>query len=402
MKYNIKKEYFEKIKSELNENDYKIYIASLDKNETHGMTINFNKLKLSSIDLEYIIKKFNLIEIFKTDKYGYYTYDKELLAKSGVYPGKDPLYYVGLYYIQEPSAAKVLSEISINPTDVILDLCASPGGKSIQALYSLNSEKGGFLVSNEIDRKRVRILNSNIERMGFDNVVIISEDSNDLLNRFENYFDKVLVDAPCSGEGMFRKSEEAINQWSNELVNSCSKIQIKLIEDAYNMLKCGGILIYSTCTFSKEEDENVIDYLINKHSDIELVKMEKNYPFNSIGEGQFFAVLKKNGDECDCFNKPDKTAFNGLNVIRYGIEEWEDVKNDKPTHASTHSEIISFEHTIDLDDIEVYKYLKGETIKKDLEFKGFCKVTYKKLGLGLGKYVDGVLKNHYPKGLRIY
>ena len=398
----IKKEYFEILKKDLSENDYNLYLKCLNEKEKHGMTINFNMLKKSSIDLAYVVKKFNLIEVFKNEKYGYFLYDKEMLAKNDVFPGKDPLYHVGLYYIQEPSAAKVLSNVDFKPSDVVLDLCASPGGKSIQILYSLDSDKGGFLLSNEIDKKRVKILNSNIERMGFDNMAIISEDSQVLVKRFDSYFDKVLVDAPCSGEGMFRKSEDAINQWCIELVKSCSKIQKVLIDDAYSMLKSGGTLIYSTCTFSKEEDEEVIEYMLNKHSDLELLKMEKNYPFNSIGEGQFYAIIKKKGEGESFFNSISKSDLNGLNVIRYGIEEWEDKSIGKNTHASTHSDKFVFDNIVDLDDGEVYKYLKGDVIKKDLDFKGFCKVTYKKLGLGIAKYTNGVLKNHYPKGIRIY
>ena len=399
---NIKKEYLDRMKKDLTLYNYNLYLESLNNAETHGMTINFNKLKDSSIDIDYLIKRFCLTEIFINKDYGYYTYDKYHLAQNGIFPGKDPLYYVGLYYIQEPSAARVLSQIEFKTSDIVLDLCASPGGKSIQVLYSLDSKAGGFLISNEIDKKRVKILNSNIERMGFDNVAILSEDSEILSNRFENYFDKILVDAPCSGEGMFRKSDEAINQWSLELVNSCSKMQKKLIDDAYKMLKSGGTLIYSTCTFSKDEDEEVIDYIIDKYNDLEIVKMEKNYPFNSIGEGQFYAIIKKNDENRDFLNSINKSNLTGLNIIRYGIEEWEDKSIGKNTHATTHNNKFKFKYEIDLNDEEVYRYLKGEVIKKELDFKGFCKVTYKRLGLGLAKYVQGSLKNHYPKGLRIY
>ncbi|MBP3201882.1 MAG: hypothetical protein J6M39_09575 [Lachnospiraceae bacterium] len=398
----LKKEYLDRVRNELSDSEFDLYIKSFSEKETHGMTINFNKLKNSSIDLDYLIDKFDLIEIYKNNDYGYYTYDKEKLKDISVYPGKNPLYHAGLYYIQEPSAASVLSNVTFNPSDVVLDLCASPGGKSIQTLYNLKGDCGGFLVANEIDKKRVKILDSNIERMGFDNFIILSESVDNLLNKFNDYFDKIIVDAPCSGEGMFRKSEDAVNQWSIELIKSCSKTQKKLIESAYHMLKSGGTLIYSTCTFSKEEDEEVIDYILNKYQDLKLVKMEKIYPFNSIGEGQFYAILYKEGNEYNSLVNTNITEFSGLNIVRYGISEWEDEKIKKPTHASTHSDKILFENIVDLNDEEVYKYLKGDIIKKDLGFKGFCKVTYKRLGLGLAKYVDGVIKNHYPKGLRIY
>lgn len=412
----IKKEYLERLKENLSANDYELYLKCLDDKETHGMTINYDKFNKSSIDLDYLIKKFELNKVYENKNFGYYTYNKEKLSENGIYPGKDPLYHVGLYYIQEPSAARVLYDVPFEPSDVVLDLCASPGGKSIEALYSLKKENGGFLVSNEIDHKRVKILNSNIERMGFENVAIVSEESKNLVNRFDQFFDKIIVDAPCSGEGMFRKSEDARLQWSEDLVKSCARIQKTLIEDAYNMLKSGGILIYSTCTFSKEEDEEVVDCLLNKYKDLEVIKVEKNYPFNSIGEGQFYAIIKKKGGGNFKTAAPKIDDFKGLNLIRYGVSKFakdtiyeknkfkSKSSNDdslKLSHESTHVDDMAFENVVDLDDIEVYKYLKGETIKKSLDFNGYCKITYKNLGLGLAKYNNGTLKNHYPKGLRL-
>ncbi len=406
------------MKKLLGKSSFDQYLNSLKLCATHGMTINFHKLRKSSIDLDYLISKFELFEVYKNQNYAYYTYDKEKLADKGIYPGKDPLHHAGLYYIQEPSAAKVLFEVPFEASDVVLDLCASPGGKTIQALYSLNKNEGGFLVSNEIDYKRAKVLNSNIERMGFDNVAITSAKSQELSNCFNDYFDKIIVDAPCSGEGMFRKSEEARKQWSLSLVKSCASIQRTLVDDAYNMLKRDGILIYSTCTFSKEEDEEVVDYLLNKYSDLELIKMEKSYPFNSLGEGQFYSIIKKAGENGYKTIAPKMEDFSGINIIRYGVREYEEenskdnnksrtnkksYKNDlmKPTHESTHTDDIEFDNVVDLDDAEIIKYLKGEVIKKDLSFNGYCKITYKNIGIGLAKYTNGVLKNHYPKGLRL-
>lgn len=407
------------MKSELGSKDFDQYLNCMKLSPTHGMTINFNKLKESNIDLNYVVNKFELREIFKAENYAYFLYDKDKLADKGIYPGKDPLYHAGLYYIQEPSAARVLSEVTFSPSDIVLDLCASPGGKSVQVLYSLNKSAGGFLVSNEIDYKRAKILNSNIERMGFDNMLITSAKSQDLLSNFNDYFDKIIVDAPCSGEGMFRKSEEARRQWSLSLVKSCSNIQKILVDDAYFMLKSGGILIYSTCTFSKEEDDDLVAYLLNRYSDLELIKMEKSYPFNSLGEGQFYAIIKKAGVS-DCkTTAPKLSDLKNINVIRYGVREYEEenqkehsskrqknkktYKNDvmRPTHESTHIKDIRFDNVVDLDDTEINKYLRGEVIKKELSFNGYCKITYKNMGMGLAKYSNGVLKNHYPKGLRL-
>lgn len=402
MAIEFKKEFLERLKSELSEKEYNDYMHSMEQDEKHGLVINLHKLSNSTIDLDYVIDKFSAKLIFQNENYAYITYDKEKLASNSVYPGKDPLYHVGLYYIQEPCASKVLYDVDIKKDDKVLDLCASPGGKTAEILFSLDKEEGGFLVSNEIEYSRAKILSSNVERLGIDNVAVICSDSMNLVDRFVEYFDKVIVDAPCSGEGMFRKSEEARLQWSMKLVEAMSKIQKKLIVDAYNMLKQGGTLIYSTCTFSKEEDEEVVKYLLDSYSDMELVKMEKNYPFNSIGEGQFFAILNKGKKEGKCVNGYfDMRSLKGLNVLRNGTNEFTyEGKIKMPTHASTHVDRIKFDYKVDLDDEEVAKYLRGETLKKDLPFKGYCKITYKNMGLGLAKYANGMLKNHYPKGLR--
>lgn len=402
MAIELKKEFLERLKLELSEKEYNDYLYSMQQNEKHGLVINLHKLSNSTIDLDYIIDKFSAKLIFQNENYAYITYDKEKLASNSVYPGKNPLYHVGLYYIQEPCASKVLYNVDIEKDDIILDLCASPGGKTAEILFSLDKDAGGFLVSNEIDYSRAKVLSSNIERLGIDNVAVVCSDSKNLVDRFAEYFDKVIVDAPCSGEGMFRKSEDARLQWSMKLVESMSKIQKNLVTDAYNMLRPGGTLVYSTCTFSNEEDEEVVQYLLDSYSDMKLIKMEKNYPFNSIGEGQFFAILNK-GTKNDIYVKSnlDMRNLKGLNILRNGTDEFTyEGKIKVPTHASTHIETIKFDNVVDLGDEEVVKYLRGETLKKDLGFKGYCKITYKNLGLGLAKYSNGILKNHYPKGLR--
>lgn len=401
MSFELKKEFIDRMRSELSDADFQLYIKSMEQEVTHGITVNLHKLNKSTIDLDYIINKFKGKLVFKNDNYAYIVYNKNQLSRDGVFPGKDPLYHVGLYYIQEPSASKVLYDVDIKGDELVLDLCASPGGKTAAILFSLKKDYGGFLVSNEIDFSRTKVLSSNIERLGFDNVAITCSDSEKLLNNFGNYFDKVIVDAPCSGEGMFRKSEEARRQWNEKLVMSLSKIQKSLISDAYDMLRTGGILVYSTCTFSREEDEEVIDYTMGQHSDLTLIKMEKNFPFNSIGEGQFYAILKKGNGTNDDKSKFDIKHLDGLNVIRVGVDEFTyENKIKVPTHASTHIDDIPFDNIVELSDEDISKYLKGEAIRMDLAFKGYCKITYKGLGLGLAKYTNGILKNHYPKGLR--
>ena len=400
MKIDLKKEYLDSVKDILGEEYFNKYLNELEKSDTHGLTINNAKLKKSSIDLQYILDRFDAKLVYSNDDFHYIIYDKNVLMKKSIFPGKDALYHAGLYYIQEPSAAEVIYNFDVKEDDIVLDLCASPGGKSIEALYSLKKEAGGFLVSNEVKYERAKILSSNIERMGFDNVAITCEEVNSLTNIFYDFFDKIIVDAPCSGEGMFRKSEEARNQWSRQLVESCANIQKKILTNAYLMLKNGGEMVYSTCTFNRVEDEEVIDYILKEHNDLEIVKMQKIWPFNSLGEGQFYCILKKGGENAMHYSI-NKKKFDGIRLIRYKAVLDEKTKyGSVPSHASTHIDDVVFDNVVELDDDEIEKYLKGESIRKELKFSGFCKITYKNLGVGLAKYANGILKNHYPKGLR--
>ena len=395
----ISTEYLDRMRIDLGK-DFDKYIESLSEKESHGFTINLKKLSKSSIDISYIENLFDTKVIYKNDNFAYLIYDKEELAKKDIFIGKHPLYHAGLFYIQEPSAAEVLYEVNIKENDTVLDLCASPGGKSIEALYNL--DKKGILVSNEIDKKRVKMLLSNIERMGFDNVVVTNNSSADLKDVFSECFDIVIVDAPCSGEGMMRKNMEARKQWSKSLVSSMSKIQKKLLMDAYDMLKIGGTLVYSTCTFSKEEDEENVEFLLKLKNDLKLIKMKKNYPFNHIGEGQFYAIFEKVGEKVDICGIQINDIKSKLNVLRYDVKKEENVRGIMiPNHAATHIDSIDFEYKVELDDLEAKKYLHGDEITKDLNLPNtFVKITYKNLGLGVAKYVNGKLKNHYPKGLR--
>lgn len=404
---NIKKEYLDRMKNYLND-DFEKYLKSLADIETHGLLVNLKKLDKSKLELSDLISLFSAELLFKNDGFAYLQYDKETLMKNGVSVGRHPLYHVGLYYVQEPSAAKPIYEAKINENDAVLDLCASPGGKSIETLCCLNKEKGGFLISNEVESSRVKILLSNIERMGFDNQIVTSEKSEDLANIFHDYFDKVIVDAPCSGEGMFRKSIDARLQWSEGLVKSMAKLQRSLLNDAYSMLKKGGKIIYSTCTFSKEEDENNAMSFLSEHPDMKLEKMEKLLPHLYNGEGQFYAILVKEGEHNSGNSFPSEKLLRDIKLIKYKVDEYDKYdKYDKKSrelvrsHASTHVDDIYFENVYELSEDEVIKYLHGDVIKTDKILpNGYYKMTYKNLGLGLAKNVNSVFKNHYPKGLR--
>jgi NOL1/NOP2/sun family putative RNA methylase len=210
-----------------------------------------------------------------------------------VRPGKHPYHEMGLYYIQEPSAMSAAALLAPKPGMRVLDLCAAPGGKSTQLATYLGDS--GLLVSNEINTQRSRILSQNIERMGIKNAIVTNEDSFVLASHFPGFFNAIQVDAPCSGEGMFRKLPEAIEQWSMENVEICAARQKEILDNAAVMLKPGGTIVYSTCTFSKEENEDVIEYFLEKHPDFTLEEMERFWPHKVDGEGHFVAKLVRRG-----------------------------------------------------------------------------------------------------------
>ncbi len=397
----IKKEYLDHVKEFL-KHDYDRYIKALDEKETHGFILNKKKLAHSSVDVDCVLDMFKGKILLEDEGYHYIVYDKDELTRCGIRLGRHPLHHAGLFYMQEPSAAKVVHEAHIEKSDVVLDLCASPGGKSIMSLCSIDKNEGGFLISNEVDYKRAKVLKSNIERMGFDNVIVTCNTPAELNYKFTNYFDKIIVDAPCSSEGMMRKSMEARRQWSKSLVSSMAATQKKLIDAAYNMLKKGGSIIYSTCTFSREEDEEVVEYVLDRHNDLTLEKEEKLYPFNYPGEGQFYVVLHKAGEDIGRQRMPTIDEMGDINVLQYKVDKCEDRHGIIiPTHASTHVDDIHFDNVYELNEEEVYDYLHGDVIKSKIDIKnGYYKMTYKKLGLGLAKAVGNILKNHYPKGLR--
>ena len=197
-------------------------------------------------------------------------------AKNGFYygaedrPGRHPWHEAGVYYIQEPSAMSVAELAGVQPGERVLDLCAAPGGKSTQLAAAL--EGRGLLVSNEIHPVRAKILASNVERMGIPNAVVTNEPPERLSSHFPAFFDRIVVDAPCSGEGMFRKEEQAVLQWSQENVELCARRQQDILEEAAGMLRPGGVLVYSTCTFAPEEDEESVVRFLLKHPEFSVKK----------------------------------------------------------------------------------------------------------------------------------
>ena len=233
---------------------------------------------------------------------GYY-YDTE------EQPSKHPYYYAGLYYIQEPSAMTPASLLPIEKGDKVLDICAAPGGKSTELGAKLGGE--GLLVSNDISNSRAKALLKNVELFGIRNALVTSEAPNKLVEYFPEYFDKILIDAPCSGEGMFRKSPAIMKNWEQYGVDYYNKLQKEIILFAARMLKPGGYMLYSTCTFSPEENEGTITYLLDEYPEFEVV--------NAIPNEE---VQKELGISYEGFDFGKPEWANGKEELKHCIRLW--------------------------------------------------------------------------------
>ena len=193
----------------------------------------------------------------------------------------------------------VVPYMEIRPFDRCLDLCASPGGKSLQMADRLKTEEGGILLSNEFIMERAKNLSKNVERMGYSHVAVSSCSAEELEAQFPAFFSRILVDAPCSGEGMFRKNPEAIADWSLEKVSQCAGLQRDILGHALGMLREGGLLAYSTCTFSEEENEEMREWILEKHPELRFLGERHLYFHNSVGEGQYFSLFRKEGKDLE-------------------------------------------------------------------------------------------------------
>lgn len=262
--------------------EFDAFLGIYDKPPVKALRFNPRKARRETIDK--LVREWHLAPVpWCSDAY-YYEESDELR------PGLSPYHDAGVYYIQEPSAMITAERAELSSDDLVLDLCAAPGGKSTQA-----AAKAKYLVSNEPILGRARTLSSNIERMGFDNCIVSSAYPDELARVFPEYFDKVIVDAPCSGEGMMRKDETAVAEWSLDNVALCIKRQREILDAAALMVKCGGRLIYSTCTFEYGENEGQIADFLMRHTDFALISSETLYPHRIRGEGHFCAVLKRSG-----------------------------------------------------------------------------------------------------------
>lgn len=297
---------FESRMKKLLGNDFEKYKLSLKDSPVRGFRVNTDK-----ISLEDFMKtnEFSSEKIPYVENGFYLSYDKI---------GSHPFHHAGMIYVQEPGAMAPAECIDISPDWKILDMCAAPGGKSSQLKNKL--DKNGVLVSNEIVPSRCKILTGNIERLGLQNTVTTCLDTDRLAQIFPSTFDMIMVDAPCSGEGMFRKDDVAIDEWSEANVIMCAQRQIKILENASICLKNGGYIVYATCTFSLEENEKTVDEFLSRHEEFEIVPVKQSvkdftcdgicfdgcktenisfarrfYPHISKGEGQFMAVLHHKG-----------------------------------------------------------------------------------------------------------
>lgn len=376
--------------------------------------------------------------------------------------GTHPLHACGAYYIQEPSAMLPAQLLKARPGETVLDLCAAPGGKSAQLAAAMNGQ--GTLVCNEIVPSRAAALSGNLERMGVQNAVAVCADPDTLSQKWARLFDAVLVDAPCSGEGMFRRHPETRQEWDAAAPARCAKRQLRILESAAKMLKAGGRLCYSTCTFSKDENEDVLDAFLESHPEFCPVDFTvligggralasyhgsvRLYPHEARGEGHFAALLQKtdlrNEEEHPAallpagrvFSPPDrqatdafhalwkelsaaeapevKAAFGGLLISAPPLPPLDGLKLYRaglslgrqkgrvfiPDHALALAAPPLAIRSIPLDESNTASYLRGETLPGGNAAGGFWTVSLDGLPLGFVKCSDGQLKNHYPKGLR--
>ena len=309
---NLPIEFEKKMKAFLG-NEWDDFLYSYDNNRFQAL--RFNTLKVQSQEERMRILKTLKISSEKKVSWANEAY----YFDENVRPGKHPYHEMGLYYIQEPSAMSAAALLAPKPGMRVLDLCAAPGGKSTQLATYLGDS--GLLVSNEINTQRSRILSQNIERMGIKNAIVTNEDSFVLASHFPGFFNAIQVDAPCSGEGMFRKLPEAIEQWSMENVAICAARQKEILDNAAVMLKPGGVIVYSTCTFSKEENEDVIEYFLERYPDFTLEEMERFWPHKVDGEGHFVAKLVRRGSvdtdlKADRKTKKNKNSKNRKNETK--------------------------------------------------------------------------------------
>jgi len=423
--------FLQRMKKQLGE-EFSVFLDSLER--PRAVALRFNPLKGEQPAMSFVEQN------VPWEPLGYY-YDPEAR------PGLHVYHEAGVYYLQEASAMAPVALLDPQPGEKVCDLCAAPGGKTTQIAGRMQGE--GFLLCNEINPKRAKILSRNIERMAVPNALVTNEHPEKLEKRFSGFFDRVLVDAPCSGEGMFRKEEAAVTDWSQETVEMCARRQAEILDSAAAMVRPGGRLVYSTCTFAPEEDEGAVAAFLERHPEFapEIIETpwfvpvenggHRMWPHKLLGEGHFAAVLKKTeGEETEIPTQPSiklprewlafakelgiqlpagKPVIFGQNlfwapeempdiqklkVLRPGLELGE-VKKDRfePAHAlALWLKDCGNSESFAPDSEEIKSYMHGDVVPS--QKKGWCLVKAGDYSIGWGKGDGRVLKNHYPKGLR--
>ncbi len=405
-----------KLDESLKHKSRKALLLNIDKMDKNTFLSYFPKLKIHP----YLENGFIIDEDDNTD-YGHHIFLE-----------------LGVYYLQEPSAMIVSSLLNKSDKPLkVLDMCSAPGGKLIQ--FALNN-KNSTIIGNDINFNRLQALIENIERMGLENVIVINNDFKNIYHKYLNYFDVIILDAPCSGSGMFRKDQKMIDDWSFNKVIKYSNIQKELIDIAYKMLSPNGRLIYSTCSYSYEENEEVILDLLNKYDDIKPINLDiakdfyidKNtnlgfhiFPYLFSGEGHYICLLKKDGDENKYLTTDEneiikddiyyylnhKIKIDNLNILRYGVKYKKIYQKDKSTtyfyHYSHSFNVNNFKNCpfqiIELTSDEAKDYMQGLSIKIDnnnIKNKDYILLTYKNVALAFTKLEQNKLKNLIPKYLK--
>ena len=435
-------EQFDARMKSLLKDEYDDFKKALLEKPVKGLYLNRNKKNVERVLDQNYVEHHPIVE-------NGYLYDENY------HPGRSAYFLAGLYYIQEPSAMLVADALPIEPDDFVLDMCAAPGGKSCEIASRLTGE--GVLIANDIEASRARILSENIERFGLDNTIVTNIDPMRFTKQFQEAFDKIVLDAPCSGEGMFRKLEQAIDTWSEEKVLECAHIQKNLLKGAYEMLKQGGMVIYSTCTYSYEENEAMVHYAVDELG-FELLPLNKSnglcpgvdldevvrcYPHHYRGEGHFIALLRKPGNSPRKQVRTIKPSVNladlkvleafyqenlnkkvpsyiiennghlyavkknfpelkGIRVLRNGLYLGEVRKNRFiPSYSlalTLTKQDVKRSYDYPSESEEIKKYIHGETLEGTGE-KGFGVIFVDGYPLSFYKESNQV-KNLFPKGLR--
>ncbi|MBE6779837.1 MAG: RNA methyltransferase [Ruminococcaceae bacterium] len=431
--------------------DFEKYFSQLQNPPVKAFRVNTDKISLEDFEK---INPFGNEKIPYVENGYYLNYEKV---------GNHPYHHAGLIYVQEPAAMAPAECVRVEKDWFVLDMCAAPGGKSTQLKNKLG--ENGVLVSNEIISSRCKILTGNIERLGLQNTVVTCMDTERLALRFENTFDLIMVDAPCSGEGMFRKEEIAIDEWSQSNVEMCAKRQAEILENAVKALKSGGFIVYATCTFSLEENEMMVDAFLERHPEFELVPVNERvakytadgikfegckcenihlarrfYPHIAKGEGQFMAVLHHKGEKTEnnfyssVSKKTDKTVIEFLNdTLTDYNPDFVGVYNGNPIYYNNRLSIAdrtAFCCGVTIGEIRKNYILPhhqffmalGNKFKRKINLSadsqeiskylhgeefdtecdnGWAVVMVNGCAVGGVKVSNGRAKNHYPKGLRV-